>query len=494
MKRLLRSGLILLPALLATEVGSQERPPRTVSAPVVTAPAPSTPDGFSPGLKTDPTTVLAEPETPKPAYLARVSLAPFGVPIMRFTNDPGLPTTPVRGTWGTDARHVYSKQQPWNADETLISIENRGASGSPTPLILDGVTYRPKYAPCPNYKLWDYRWHPSRAHAREQINVDQSGTELMWYDVEACRKTRSWSLPITADYGIGSGEGNPSNDGRFVMIAGTRQIYVVDMDPKPPFAPYPNKRIGPTLDVSNCGLPSCKIDWAGMSASGKYAVVSLPEEDNPRVFDVDPVTLALSPHAMPASSFRCHGTPAAGYLYSLGHADVAVNPFDDNEDVIVGQDECHLIGQTRGGTVISHVMMARLRDGRITALTDPSNEAYAHHISMRSIDRPGWAYVDYFQEDGKRFSDEVVAVKLDGSKAVQRFAHKHSVFDKCYRCESHPAPSPDGRRILFASNWAEHCGSGCGSTTDIKDYLIDARAPLPHGARDVPGGRRRASR
>src|SRR2546430_1048881 len=148
---------------------------------------------------------------------------------------------------------------------------------------------------------------------------------------------------------------------------------------------------------------------------------------------------------MPASSFRCHGTPAAGYLYSLGHADVAVNPFDDNEDVIVGQDECHLIGQTRGGTVISHVMMARLRDGRITALTDPSNEAYAHHISMRSIDRPGWAYVDYFQEDGKRFSDEVVAVKLDGSKAVQRLAHQHSVFDKCYRCEpAGPArwPSP----------------------------------------------------
>src|SRR5438034_5635795 len=118
MKRLLRSGLILLPALLATEVGSQARPPRTVSAPVVTAPAPSTPDGFSPGLKTDPTTVLAEPETPKPAYLARVSPAPFGVPIMRIANDTGLPTTPVRGTWGTDARHVYSKQQPRSEEHT----------------------------------------------------------------------------------------------------------------------------------------------------------------------------------------------------------------------------------------------------------------------------------------------------------------------------------------------------------------------------------------
>ncbi len=191
MKLLLRPGLLVLLAMLATEVRSQPpSPSQAVAVSVAAAPASSTPDGFAPALETDPARVMTEPEMPKPAYLARVNPAPFGVPIMRITNDPGLPTTPVRGTWGTDARHVYSKQQPWNADETLISIENRGASGSPTPLILDGVTYRPKYAPCPNYKLWDYRWHPSRAHTHEQINVDQSGTELMWYDVEACRKTR----------------------------------------------------------------------------------------------------------------------------------------------------------------------------------------------------------------------------------------------------------------------------------------------------------------
>ena len=75
-------------------------------------------------------------------------------------------------------------------------------------------------------------------------------------------------------------------------------------------------------------------------------------------------------------------------------------------------------------------------------------------------------------------------MKLDGSQAVQRFAHKHSAFEagtadlteECYRCESHVAPSLDGRRILFASNWAEHCGASCGATSDVKDYLIDARA------------------
>ena len=419
---------------------------------------------------TDPTAVLTEPETPKPAYLVPVSPAPLGVPIIRIANDPGLPTLPVTGTWGTDARHVYSKQQPWNADETLIAIENHGTGASPTSLILDGSTYQPKYGPCSSYRRWDYRWHPSRAHAHEQINVDSSGTRLSWFDVVSCTETRSWSLPIASDYGIGSGEGNPSNDGRFVLIASARQIYVVDMDPQPPFAPYPNRRIGPALDVSNGG----SIDWAGMSASGKYAVVSY-NGDYPRVFDVNTSTLALTPHPM-STSYQCHGSASDGYLYALGHADVAVNPFDNNEDVLVGRDQCFPSSGQVNGVVVSNVMMARLRDGQITALTDPNNEAFASHVSTRNINRPGWAYVDYEVENGKRFSAEVIAVKLDGSKAVQRFAHEHSAFSGCYRCEPHASPSPDGRRIIFASNWADHCTT-CGSSSDIKDYVIDARAP-----------------
>src|SRR5213594_3380614 len=442
------------------------RPPTTTTTTLVGS------GGFLSGILTDPTVVLSEPNLPKPAYLVPVGPSPFGVPCTRDGNNVGLSTSPVGGSWGSDARHVYSKQEPWSSDESLISIEN---SGGPSPLILDGFTYLPKYAPCGNYDLWDYRWHPSRAHPHEQINVHSSGTHLSWFDVVSCTETRSWSLPIPADYGIGSGEGNPSNDGRFVLIQGTRQIYVVDMDPQPPFAPYPSQRIGPAFDVSNCGLGSCSIDWAGMSASGKYAIVSY-NGDNPRVFDVNASTLALTPHAMSASSFRCQGTAVGGYLYSLGHADVAVNPFDDNEDVLVGQDECLITGQTVNGVLISHVMMARLRDGQITTLTDPNNEAYASHISTRNINRPGWAYVDYYVEDGKRFSAEVIAVKLDGSKAVQRFAQEHSAFNGCYRCEPHAAPSPDGRRIIFASNWADHC-STCGSSSDIKDYVIDARAP-----------------
>src|SRR5262245_28637550 len=137
MKLQLPPWLIVLPALLAPAARSQSPPLE------VTASASSAPDGFLSGLKTDPATVLAEPEMPRPPYLVRGNPGPFGAPIMRIATDAGRPTAPVRGAWGSDARHVYSKQQPWNADETLISIENRGASGSPSPLILDGLTYEP---------------------------------------------------------------------------------------------------------------------------------------------------------------------------------------------------------------------------------------------------------------------------------------------------------------------------------------------------------------
>src|SRR5437773_3375968 len=230
------------------------RPPTTTTTTLVGS------GGFMSGILTDPTVVLTEPNLPKPTYLVPVVPSLFGVPCTRDGNNVGLSTSPLLGLWGADARHVYSKQEPWSADESLISIEN---SGGPSPLILDGFTYLPKYAPCSNYDLWDYRWHPSRAHPHEQINVDSSGTRLSWFDVVSCTETRSWTLPIASDYGIGSGEGNPSNDGRFVLIASARQIYVVDMDPQPPFAPYPNQRVGPALDVSNCGLSDCSIDWSG---------------------------------------------------------------------------------------------------------------------------------------------------------------------------------------------------------------------------------------
>jgi hypothetical protein len=425
---------------------------------------------------TDPFAVFTVPQVNKPWYLFPFADPTFGTYVERMTGDLSHTTAPVIGTWGSDARHVYSRQQPWNSDNSMLIIEN-WSPGSPTPLILDGTTFAPKLGPCSNYLLWDYRWHPSTLHPHELINVDSSGTELAWFDVTTCTKTRSWTLPITVDYGIGSAKGNPSQDGRLVALNNNSAMFVVDMDPQPPYPPYPSVRMGPVYTFPPCSLTTdapnvWTIDNISISPSGKYVDVKFGSGndttlDANRIYEVDPATLALKPHNMAGNSLRCGSFQYRpnGWIFPLKHADIGVDPFDNNEDVLVGGRSCP-------GSTIGQVVKVRLRDGAVTPLTDGVNESYVYHVSMRNVNRPGWAYVSWYKVDGTRFSDEITAIKLDGSQSVERYCHMHSLTTNCYRCEAHPVPSRDGQRILFASNWAEDCGYGCGSAADIKDYVV----------------------
>ena len=81
------------------------------------------------GTVTDAVKVIAQSQLPKPRYLAPSIDPQFHTRLLRITNDPGQLTAPVTGVWGTDARHVYSKQQPWNSTGTMLTVENRGARG-----------------------------------------------------------------------------------------------------------------------------------------------------------------------------------------------------------------------------------------------------------------------------------------------------------------------------------------------------------------------------
>jgi hypothetical protein len=427
--------------------------------------------------------VDAIPASARPAYLVPEVDPSFGTEITRIANDPGKPTAPVQGVWGLDARHTYSNQQPWNADGTLMIIENR-QGGSPSRLLLDGNTYAPIGVPCEAAGLFDFRWHPSRAHAHEVINVSNDGTTLSWFDLSSCTRTRAWTLPIAVNYGIGSGAGNVSNDGRFVAMSNERGMFVVDMDPKPPFAPYPASRIGPVYAFPPCSLTvaaptNCAIGSVTISPSGryvdlKYAGGNDTTTDLHRIFEVDSVTLALAPHRMDQAAERCGSFAARpnGWVFPLKHADVAADPFDSNEDVLVGGRSCP-------GSQLGRVVKVRLRDGAVTALTDPAGEAAVSHVSTRNLDRPGWAYVSYFKAPGKRLSEEIVAVALDGSGLLEHIAHYHGRTPGCYRCEAHPVPSPDGRRVVFASNWAEDCGGSCGAASDITDYVVELKDTPP---------------
>jgi hypothetical protein len=404
----------------------------------------------------------------RPAYLQPTRDA--GSTLVRIVGDAGTPIEGMPGTWGKDARHVYSKQQPWNADGSLLLLQNRGG-GAPSRVLLDGRTYAPRRA-CDEPSLWDFRWHPERAHANVLINVDKAGRELSWYDVVACRTVARWTLPVAVDYGIGSGEGNPSRDGRYVALANDQVLFVVDMA-----APSGAARTGPVYRLVPCGVvpgspaSDCRIGNVSISPSGRYVDVKFKGEseetkDLHRILEVDPRTLALAPHPMSATASRCGSFAGRtdGWVFPLKHADMTLDPYDGDEDVLVGGRSCP-------GSALGRVVKVRLRDGKVTALTEPRGEASVSHVSTRNLARPGWAYVTYFRAPGKRGSDEIVAVRLDG-RAVERFGRTHTAPAGCYRCEAHGVPSPDGRRVLFASNWAVDCGDGCGSVDEIAAYVL----------------------
>jgi hypothetical protein len=347
-------------------------------------------------------------------------------------------------------------------------------------LFLDGNTYKVLYGKPANYYPDDDRWNPNPAHPHERIAVS-GGTTLEWYDVVQQQVTRSWTLPFAVD-GIGSYEGNPSNDGRYVLLnennpaTNSFRMFLVDMDP-----PGGTGRIGPAYDLARDGQmqPGWVIDWVSVSASGKFAVVRYQEDGVGvalRVFDINPTTLALTPRPMPTAYPGMVGDPAQGFIYTLGHADLTLD--NSGADVIVGREHSDNVGKnvpgirTVNGNGVGHVVMVRLSDGLPTSLTDPKNEAEVGHVSARNLDRPGWVYISYEVTSGARFSDEVVALSLDGTGSVQRLAFQHSDTSAGYRAEPMAVPSRDGLRVVFASNWALN---GNGVETDYQDYIVATR-------------------
>jgi hypothetical protein len=358
-------------------------------------------------------------------------------------------------------------------------------------LYLDGNTYQVKYGEPANYAPNDDRWNPSPQHPDERIAVTNHGQTLEWYNVVTQTVTRQWTLPFAVDL-IGSGEGNPSNDGRFILLGennpATRsyRMFMVDMDSQGGYAAYPNQRIGPAYDLAADGQmqPGWGVDWVSVSASGKYAVVMYSSngiDKALRVFDINPNTLALTPHRMTASYPGMVGSPEQGFIYGLGHADLAIDPYGNNQDIIVGTENCGNVGKsvpgipTVNGGRVGELVMVQLSNGQPTSLDDPTNEAGIAHVSTRNLDRPGWVYVSYYHgtqgQGGSRFRDEIVAVKMDGSGTAEQLADAHSDQTVSYYAYPMAVPSPDGKRVLFASNWAY---DGNGNPTDYQDYVVDA--------------------
>ena len=273
-----------------------------------------------------------------------------------------------------------------------------------------------------------------------------------------------WTMPFRLSMDLQSG---PSRDGSMWALGDSTRVFAVRMDPLPGLT-------GPAFDFfHNCGLPNCTASHVSISPSGHYVLIHYGG-DHTRILDVNPNTLALTPHVYPPSTPECLGhDPARGYVFDVGHADLTVDA--QGNDIIVAQnrDWC---SQRLGTVTLGQIYSVRFSDGAVTSLLAPGT-AQSYHISCRNYSRPGWCYASFWPAPGKPFGDEIVALTVDGSMRVERLTHTHTDTTNCYPCEADPVPSPDGRRVIFASSWTLDCDRGCGSQSAPQAYVISL--PLP---------------
>ncbi len=387
------------------------------------------------------------PNINKPAYLSQITEPDFGTKITRIVGNPGDSIPNITGKVWADStlRHAYSKRQPWNSDMSMIFIENHYPN-----LWLDGETYQVLFTRSkPASRI---RWSNTEPHIMYYVESDNTGLLGKWDVVE---DTTSVLVDFSGykSCSFGSGEGNFTNNGKKVAVLGTRKndghkvYFIVDVE---------NKTKGADVDLSS--YP--KINNCTISPLGNYVIIGGDfgnGSDRIQVRNASSGTLLWEETG--------YGMPS--------HFDTQID--QEGNEVIAGV--------AKSDPYKGWVIKRNLASGDTTVVsvypnTENTNNSWASHTSGRALNRQGWVYVTYqtTTENRKPYINELVAVKLDGSR-VERITHLYNTHDSLknkdgfvdvYNFEAQAVPSPDGFRVIWASDF---------NTYDypVQDYVADFR-------------------
>ncbi len=389
-------------------------------------------------LLTNTTTFWPAPVMSKPGYLQPITDPTFGTKITRIVGDPGDPIPHLSGVvWAADQeRHEYSKLSVWNCDQSMMYLNRHYPN-----LWLDGSTYEVLFTRTKPGEsvLWSHTEPNIMYHTGNYGNC-----QLGKWDVVKNVSTELVNLRAYISCSFGESEGNFSWDGTKVAMYGIRisdgkeVVFVVDVA---------RKTKGADIEVTN--FDNCTI-----SPRGNYLIIN-NGNDLVKVLNAADGSLAWEE--------KRYGLPS--------HFDVQIDQNDD--EVIVGVAKTTVAGVPSTGLIIKR----KLSDGTITPLT---KSGYASHTSGRNLKRPGWVFVTYQNRQISGgyapYYNEIDAVKLDGSR-VERICNVR--VDKYllpggdqYYFESHGCPSPDGLRVIFASDWDKGAYPVQAYVADFREKLI----------------------
>lgn len=361
---------------------------------------------------------------PAPAkYLVPFTDPKFGNKVVKIT-DPGKPIPGFSLTWEKVARHHYSLDQAWNADQSLLMM----TKGTPGRLFLDGRTYKPlMHLKHPGA----VRWH--RTNPDLIVFVGKRG--VGYWNVRS--NTVQVLNPLTGytDADFGENKGNLSDNGTMLAVSairsdGKKVIFAYDL--------AANKKY-PDIDMSSW----YELGWTTISPKGTY-VVSYSRKTS----SADKQRLIFSRDGKHIQTWAERERP--------GHGDFMVDR--NGYEVAVGRSK-----------VDDYKMVTRrLVDGHITVI---GNSCKASHTSARCLGSPGWVLGSFTQGAPRAgqmpFSNEITAVSTDGTQKSRRFAQHNSV-ENGYDTEPHGSPSPDGKRVVFGSNWGLKDGPIAAYVAELK--------------------------
>ena len=358
------------------------------------------------------------------AYVATIDTA---VPALLTPFADQLGDTEVIRVYNAGYGSGYAKRTAWNCDQSLLFLSRGGR-------LLDGTTYADLgQRSIPGSFNWS-RTEPAIAYGYQNNN-----NTLRKLNMVTNTNTAEFTFTGYTSVNLGGGEGNLSNDGRYAALKGQKTNgtwWIIRYDFQT--QTYTERQFTPS-----------SYDDPTMSPLGTYVAVSH-----------SPGSLGQSTRGLWLWLYDANSpslTPVRQIWYDGSHFDLGLD-VNGNEVAVSVSDN----------TGNGEVAMWRLSTGVRTLLLPRTTAYWYGHVSCRNHNRPGWAYLSAYKDTGRTTAlgfDEIVAVKLDPNVTpqqapVERWGKTHHTAygqtidtEENYERSPMAVPSPDGRRVLFTSEW-----------------------------------------
>jgi hypothetical protein len=355
------------------------------------------------------------PATPRPEYLVPTRDPTLGTSLMRIAG------VEIAGA-GQLLRHSYARNQPWNADGTLIMLDYTYPAA-----IIDARTLQfLRWIHQPQSAVWSHTDPNTTVGTLPNTNVLVRADMRSDGAVEVLHRFEDY-----VEISFGAGEGNISNDDRFVALFGfardSTDLLVFDLSAD---------RIVARLSLGSARVCDCpdpaSVNNATMSQSGKFVIVQYNERGVGRSRGIEVFTRDLQ--------FQRQLTAGSE------HGDAGLSA--DGRDLWVSWRD------TTGHDALQEASAyAWLMDTGAAIPVIPRGTTLGH-ISCRNTRRAGVCYASHARTDDPRSpaNNLLYAFPLDGSMNIEAIVHQHATCAS-YERFAMGVPSQDGSSVLWASDW-----------------------------------------